>query len=185
MFGLYRKFVKDYSKKLIHLPSKQTRAWTLFGIRKRKRHGNFLEMSWLELPFEPILIVRRILSLTQMPGSMALERYCHRFRMAERGSYPMTVTKEARCYCVTHQELLPVVNFVNHFSCYLYVGGFWFEQTIGPWNIFLISQGQMAKWLLAMYTYTFDIEHRAGKRHGNADAISRGPCKQCVMKVNV
>ena len=30
-----------------------------------------------------------------------------------------------------------------------------------------------------MDTYDFETEHRAGKRHGNADAMSRGPGKQC------
>ena len=36
----------------------------------------------------------------------------------------------------------------------------------------------MARYLLVLDTYDFEIEHRAGKRHGNADAMSRGPCKQ-------
>ena len=40
-------------------------------------------------------------------------------------------------------------------------------------------QGQMAKWLQVLDTYDFEIEHRAGKRHGNSDAMSREPCKQC------
>ena len=30
-----------------------------------------------------------------------------------------------------------------------------------------------------MSTFTFDIEHRPGKQHGNADGLSRCPCKQC------
>ena len=37
----------------------------------------------------------------------------------------------------------------------------------------------MARWLQVLDTYDFEIEHRVGKRHGNADAMSRGPCKQC------
>ena len=37
----------------------------------------------------------------------------------------------------------------------------------------------MARWLQVLGTYDFEVEHRAGKSHGNADAMSRGPCKQC------
>ena len=40
-------------------------------------------------------------------------------------------------------------------------------------------QGQMARWLQVLDTYDFEIEHKAGKRHGNINAMSRGPCKQC------
>jgi hypothetical protein len=34
--------------------------------------------------------------------------------------------------------------------------------------------------------FTFDIEHRPGKQHANADSLSRKPCKQCGSEsVNV
>ena len=42
-------------------------------------------------------------------------------------------------------------------------------------------QGQVARWLEVLGTYHFTIEHRAGLKHGNADALSRGPCRQCGM----
>ena len=44
------------------------------------------------------------------------------------------------------------------------------------------SQGQMARWLQVLHTYRFNIEHMAGRKHGNADAMSRGPCRQCGDK---
>ena len=37
----------------------------------------------------------------------------------------------------------------------------------------------MERWLQVLDTYKFDIENRARKKHGDADAMSRGPCKQC------
>ena len=40
----------------------------------------------------------------------------------------------------------------------------------------------MARLLQVLDTYDFEIEHRAGKRHGNADAMSRGPYKQFWRK---
>ena len=44
---------------------------------------------------------------------------------------------------------------------------------------FIDPQGQMVRWLQVLETYTFEIEHRAGKRHGIPDAMSRGLWKQC------
>jgi hypothetical protein len=41
-------------------------------------------------------------------------------------------------------------------------------------------EGQIARWLQVIGEYTFKVEHREGKKHGNADGLSRqGPCKQC------
>ena len=37
-------------------------------------------------------------------------------------------------------------------------------------------EGQMARWLEELATYDFVIEHRAGRVHNNADALSRRPC---------
>ena len=37
----------------------------------------------------------------------------------------------------------------------------------------------MARWLEALQEYNFQIVHRQGRLHGNADAMSRRPCNQC------
>ena len=38
--------------------------------------------------------------------------------------------------------------------------------------------GQQARWLELMEEYDFVVEHRPGKQHVNADALSRRPCPQ-------
>ena len=92
------------------------------------------------------------------------------------------MTKEERRYCVICQELLAVVNFVKHYHHYLYGQRFLIRMDHGA-LIYLLSfrhpQGQMARWLQVLDTFDFEIEHRAGKRYRNTDAMSRGPCKQC------
>ena len=40
-------------------------------------------------------------------------------------------------------------------------------------------EGQVARWLEALQELEFDIVHRKGRLHGNADALSRTPCEQC------
>ena len=42
-------------------------------------------------------------------------------------------------------------------------------------------EGQVARWLETLSSFTFTIEHRSGRLHGNADGLSRIPSKQCGM----
>ena len=37
----------------------------------------------------------------------------------------------------------------------------------------------MARWLQILAPFDFEIQHRPGRKHVNADALSRIPCKQC------
>ena len=41
------------------------------------------------------------------------------------------------------------------------------------------AEGELARWLEVLSSYHMKIEHRAGRKHGNADGLSRSPCKQC------
>jgi hypothetical protein len=52
-------------------------------------------------------------------------------------------------------------------------------------NTFSTSEndlGHSARWLEQLEEFDFDIEHRPGKRHGSADALSRHPClrRECA-----
>ena len=40
-------------------------------------------------------------------------------------------------------------------------------------------EGQIARWLETLEAYDFTLVHRPGRKHENADALSRGPCCQC------
>jgi len=39
--------------------------------------------------------------------------------------------------------------------------------------------GQQARWCEILEEFDFQIVHRPGVKHGNADALSRRPCGQC------
>lgn len=93
-----------------------------------------------------------------------------------------TLTREERRYCVTRRELLAVVYFVKQFRHYLYGRKFLIRTDHGAlrWLLnFKDPQGQVARWIEVLDTYSYEIQHRPGVRHGNADAMSRGPCRQC------
>ena len=88
------------------------------------------------------------------------------------------LTKTERKYSVTRKELLSVVNFIVHFRQYLLGSTFmlrtdhnallWLQNFKNP-------EGQTARWLEKLQEYSFEIEHRPGHKHNNADALSRRP----------
>ena len=92
------------------------------------------------------------------------------------------LSKPEQRYCVTRRELLAVVFFVNQFRPYLLGKHFKLRTDHGAltWLMsFKEPEGQMARWLEKLQEYDFEIRHRRGRKHTNADALSRLPCKQC------
>ena len=92
------------------------------------------------------------------------------------------LTKPERNYCVTRKELLAVVTFLKHFRQYLIGRQFTIRTDHGAltWlRNFKAPEGQMARWLEKLQDYQFTITHRPGRKHNNADALSRLPCQQC------
>ena len=93
-----------------------------------------------------------------------------------------TLSKPERRYCVTRRELLAVVTFIEHFRPYLLGNHFTLRtdhNSLRWLQNFRHPEGQLARWLEKLQEYNFSIEHRPGRRHGNADALSRLPCTQC------
>ncbi|BHF65296.1 hypothetical protein SprV_0200830600 [Sparganum proliferum] len=87
-----------------------------------------------------------------------------------------TLTKPERNYSTTRKELLAVVTFVRKFHHYLAGKRFilrtdhlalrWLENFKDP-------TGQLARWQADLLEYSYTVIHRAGKKHQNADALSR------------
>ena len=92
------------------------------------------------------------------------------------------LSKAERKYCVTRKELLAVVTFIQHFRHYLLGGHFLLRTDHGSltWlQRFKEPEGQLARWMEKLQEYDFEIVHRPGRKHSNADALSRYPCSQC------
>ena len=95
------------------------------------------------------------------------------------GYFSKSLSKPERRYCVTRKVLLAVVLSILHFHHYLYGRKYKVRSDHGAlrWLLnFKIAEGQIARWLPLLGTYDFEIEHRAGIIHNNADALSRRPC---------
>ena len=85
-------------------------------------------------------------------------------------------------YCVTRKEMLALVFFVRHFRHYLAGRPFLVRTDHGSlrWLLNLKDPvGQNARWFEILGEFDFKVEHRPGSKHGNADGMSRIPCKQC------
>ena len=83
-----------------------------------------------------------------------------------------------RRYSVTRKELLAVVVFLRQ---YLLGSKFILRTDHGSlvWlRNFKEPEGQLARWLEKLEEFQFEIVHRKGKVHSNADALSRIPSDQ-------
>ena len=94
--------------------------------------------------------------------------------------YSKCMSKAETNYCVTRKELLAVIKAVQQFHHYLYGSHFLIRSDHGAlrWLAnFKSPEGQIARWLEILSTYDYEIQHRAGRVHSNADALSRRPCQ--------
>jgi len=86
-----------------------------------------------------------------------------------------TLSRPERNYDVTKRELLAIVNGLKTFKQYLLGRHFvvrtdhaalqWLRKTPEP-------MGQQARWLTFIEQFNFEIQHRIGTKHGNADSLS-------------
>lgn len=93
--------------------------------------------------------------------------------------YSSKFTKPERNYCVTRKELLAIIKSVDFFHHYLYGARFvvrtdhaalrWLKTLKNP-------EGQLARWIGKLEQHDYEIVHRSGRVHSNADALSRRPC---------
>lgn len=93
--------------------------------------------------------------------------------------FSRALSKTEKNYCVTRRELLAVILALRQFRPYLHGNRFLLrtDHASLTWLLnFKSPEGQVARWLETLQAYDFEIQHRAGRVHGNADALSRRPC---------
>jgi hypothetical protein len=90
--------------------------------------------------------------------------------------FSRNLNKAEKNYSTTEKEPLAIVAATEHFKFYLYGKPFRVRSDHQPLK-FLMSSSQpvsrLARWLIRLEKYEFEIEYRAGKKHGNADGMSR------------
>ena len=79
-------------------------------------------------------------------------------------------------YPITELEFLAVVYAVKDNDCYLRGSPFTIVTDHASLKGYINQsqpKGRMARWIMSLQEYDFDIRHRAGRVHNNADACSR------------
>ena len=87
-----------------------------------------------------------------------------------------TLNAAQRNYCVTYRELLSLVYFLKYFRHFLIGRKILVRSDHASlrWLMnFKDCEGMVGRWLAKLAVYDFQIEHRIGKDHGNADGLSR------------
>jgi hypothetical protein len=97
-------------------------------------------------------------------------------RVIAYSSYVLTPAQ--RRYCTTRKELLALVTFTRHFRHYL-LGRKFIARTDHASLAWLMRfkhiEGQLARWSEELAQYDMTVVHRSGRKHSNADALSRMP----------
>ena len=89
-----------------------------------------------------------------------------------------TIKPNERNYAVIEKEALAIVWGVKYFRHYLYGRKVTIITDHNPlkWLMNIKDPaGRLARWSLTLQEYDLQIEHRAGRKHQNADALSRIP----------
>ncbi|GFU89327.1 retrovirus-related Pol polyprotein from transposon 412 [Trichonephila clavipes] len=180
----YRKFVKGFSNiaRPLHklTESKQKFQWT------KECEDSFLQLKEA-LTSSPILIYPQpdkpfILDTdasNESVGAVLSQEIDGHERFVAYWS--KCLSKPERNYCVTRKELLAIVKAIEHFHHYLNGQKFLLrtDHASLTWLMnFRNTEGQVARWIQRLNEYYFDIRHRKGSSHGNADALSRRPCPE-------
>jgi hypothetical protein len=187
--GYYRRFVENYAtlaSPLIELTKKGVRfKWT----EERQSAFEALKEKMISAPIlgYPDKDADFILDTDASDcsiGAVLSQKQDGREVVISYGS--RVLSKSERNYCVTRRELLAMVWFTEYYKHYLLGKKFLLRTDHGSlrWLFqFREPEGQLARWLEKLSIFQFTIEHRAGTKHGNCDAMSRipcsGKCKHC------
>ena len=177
--GYYRKYVPDYgdvAEPLVRLTdAKAPFVWTTECQRAFKElKDRLVSAPILAFPTTTDTFVLDTDASNLAIGAVLSQQQDGVERVIAYGS--RALTKEERNYCVTRRELLAVVHFVEAYKYYLYGKPFLLRTDHSSLRWMLHQKDpkdQLARWIQKLSPYQFTIEHRAGKKHGNADAMSR------------
>ncbi len=86
-----------------------------------------------------------------------------------------SLTPRERNYATTEKEALAIHYGTQYFRLYLLGRKFTIvtDHNALRWLNTIEPKGRLARWLMDLQEFEFSVQHRAGKSHCNADALSR------------
>ena len=187
--GYYRRFIREFAPtaRPLHRLTERTATfkWTdECAAAFQALHQSLYSTPVLAYPdFTRLFILDTDASDTGIGAVLSQTSSDGNERVIAYGS--RLLTKPERQYCVTRHELLAVVYFTNQYRSYLTGRKFVLRTDHGSltWlRNFEDPEGQLAHWLECLQDLEFEIVHRRGRSHTNADALSRLPCQQCEQE---
>jgi len=165
----------------------------LSGLRKEIKHNETLKEKLVTAP---------ILAMSQDTGDFTLDVDASNWAVGavlqqEQDGLLRVISYASKTfaaaeqrYCITRKELAGMIFGLKHYRQYLLGRQFTIRTDHAALSSLLTAKdliGQQARWVDLMSDYTFTFQHRAGKSHSNADALSRilpceengDPCRQC------
>ena len=177
--GYYRKFIPDFatvSAPLTALTKKGVKfLWT-------DQHQNAFQTLKQHLCSAPVLAYpdfdRPFLLQTDASdvglGAVLAQRDINgQERVIAYASY--TLSQREKNYSTMEKEALAIVFAVKHFRVYLLRKKFLVitDNNALRWLHSLEPKGRIARWIMDLQEFEFDIQHRVGTSNQNTDAISR------------
>jgi transposase InsO family protein len=185
----YRKFVPEYAKV----------ARPLHEIQSNKSAFNWTENCQKVFDqLKTLLSQEPLMAFPDFKKKFILETDASNFAIGavlsqeyEEGRrviayFSKTMTKHQINYSVTEKECLAVVKAVKHFRQYLYQHEFdiytdhqcltWLKSMREP-------MGRLARWILELAEFKFNVYYHSGKTNVAADALLREPVVQQVMTI--
>lgn len=184
----YRRFVKDFAQLAspLHALTQKGRQWAwtedcnnaFFELKKK-----LVSSPVLALPDFSLAFVLDTDASGDGVGAVLSQGVGGKERVVAYASRALSRTEKK--YCATRREMLAVVWASRHFRPYLYGRKFTLrtDHNSLKWlHRFKDPEGQVARWLEVLAEFDYTVVHREGKRHTNADALSRSRCKQCGLE---
>lgn len=182
-----------YSK---FLPSMATVATPLYNLLHKEKHWR-----WSEECERSFSHLKQLLATAPFLGSPDITKgkfilYCDAsltglgavLKQEQNGIeviiayWSKTLNSAQRNYCVTHRELLALVEAVEHFHHFLAGAPFIVktDHSALQWlRNFKQPSGLVARWLSRLAAYKFEVQYIKGVDNVEADALSRRPIRPC------
>ncbi|KAK3085975.1 hypothetical protein FSP39_011528 [Pinctada imbricata] len=209
MTSYYRRFIKDYAiiaRPLINLTKRDTEyVWDQAcqeSFEKLKRILASPEI--MAYPREDKEFILDCDASGESIGAVLSQIIEGKERVISYGS--RALSKAEKNYCITDKELLAVRHFIEYYKQYL-MGRKFLVRTDHQALVWLFKlkepKDRTARWLEILSAYNFEVQHRPGEKHGNADGMSRckdianceceeydnmenlkcGPCRKCLKRM--
>ena len=190
----YRDFIPGYSR--VSFPLQKLAHWTPGRMKDPFPWGDEQEESFNKI--KSLFTETPVLRYPTPEGHFILDTDASDFSMGaalsqvqEGVEVPLafasnTLNKAQRNYCTTKRELLAVVVYTKKFKHFLWGTDFTLrtDHSSLKWLLnFKDAEGMMGRWVAHLSEFGLEhsqIQHRAGTKHVNADALSRKPIRKCA-----